>query len=171
MAHNIKSLADILMVEGKYGEAREKYEEALNLHLDDGDEVWAAADRRGIGESLLREGMPEEAEKLFAEALESERGMDYGRGIACDLKFLADVCTMMKDFDRADMCISESRELFRRMKDVRGELDVKRTEGHYRLRMGDKDTAVRILSVACAEAKERGYMLMARIIEKDMESI
>jgi len=30
---------------------------------------------------------------------------------------------------------------------------------------------VRILSAACAEAKERGYMLMARIIEKDMESI
>lgn len=171
MANNIKSLADILMVEGKYGEAREKYEEALNLHLDDGDEVWAAADRRGIGESFLREGRPEEAEKLFAEALELERGMDYGRGIAFDLKFLADVCTMMKDFDKADMCISESRELFRRMKDVRGELDVTRTEGLYRLRMGDKDTAVRILSAACAEAKERGYMLMARIIEKDMESI
>lgn len=171
MAHNIKSLADILMVEGKYGAAREKYEEALNLHLDDGDEAWAAADRRGIGESFLREGKPEEAEKLFAEALEAERGMDYGRGIAYDLKSLADVCSMVKDFDKADMCIRESRELFRNMKDMRGELDAKRTEGLYHLRLGDKERALQILSSASAEAKERGYMLMAGIIEKDIERI
>jgi tetratricopeptide (TPR) repeat protein len=171
MAHNIKSLADILMIEGNYGEAREKYEEALNLHLDDGDEVWAAADRRGIGESFLREGRPEEAEKIFAEALEAERGMDYGRGIAHDLKSLADACVMMKDFDRAGMLISESRELFRRMNDVRGELNVKRTDGLYHLRMGDQVTAVQILSAACAEAKERGYMLIAGIMEKDIENI
>lgn len=171
MAHNIKSLGDILMIEGRYREAREKYEEALSLHLDDGDEVWAAADRRGIGESFLREGKPEEAEKIFAEALEAERGMDYGRGIAYDLKSMADVCSMMKDFDRAGMLISESRELFHRMKDMRGELDLKRTEGLYRLRMGDRDAARQILSAACAEAKERGYMLIAGIIENDMENI
>jgi hypothetical protein len=62
------------------------------------------------------------------EALEAERCMDYSRGIAYDLKFLADVCSILKDFDRADMCIRESRELFRSMKDKRGELDAKRTE-------------------------------------------
>ncbi|MCX5846364.1 MAG: tetratricopeptide repeat protein [Deltaproteobacteria bacterium] len=171
MAHNIKGLADILMVSGKYGEAREKYEEALSMHLDDGDEIWAAADRRGIGESFLLEGKPEEAEKLFEESLESERGMDYGRGVAYDLKYMADVCSLRKDFDRAGMFISESRELFSIMKDVRGELELKRTEGLNNLRMGDRDTALRRLSAACAEAKDRGYMLIAGIIEKDMENI
>ena len=171
MAHNIKALADILMVNGKYGEAREKYEEALSMHLDDGDEIWAAADRRGIGESFLLEGKPEEAEKLFEESLESERGMDYGRGVAYDLKYMADVCSLRKDFDRAGMFISESRELFSRMKDMRGEFELKRTEGLNNLRMGDRDTALRILSAACAEAKDRGYMLIAGIIEKDMENI
>lgn len=171
MAHNVKSLADILVTEGKYGEAREKYEEALNLHLDDGDEIWAAADRRGIGESFLREGNVEEAGRIFAEALEAERGMDYGRGIAYDLKSSADACSMMNDFDRAGMLISESRDLFRRMKDMRGELELKRIEGLHHLRLGKRDAAVSILSAACAEAKERGYTLIATIFEKDIEAI
>ena len=97
--------------------------------------------------------------------------MDYGRGVAYDLKYMADVCSLRKDFDRAGMFIRESRELFSRMKDVRGELELKRTEGLNNLGMGDGDTALRILSEACAEAKDRGYMLIAGIIEKDMENI
>jgi tetratricopeptide (TPR) repeat protein len=171
MAHNIKSLADVLVMEGKYSEAREMYEEALSLHLDDGDEVWAAADRRGIGESFLREGNPEEAEKIFEETLEAERGMDYGRGVAYDLKLLADACCQKQDYDRAGVLNSESRELFSRMKDMRGELDLQRIEGLYHLYRGDRDAAKKAFSRACLEAKERGYLLIAGIIEKDMENI
>lgn len=171
MAHNIKSLADILMIEGKYPEAREKYEEALKLHLDDGDQIWAAADRRGIGESFLMEGNPEEAEKFFNEALESERGMDYSRGIAYDLKGMAGVWLKRKDFDRASKLIGESRELFSRLKDARGELELRRTEGMNAFRKGDRDAALQILSAACADAKDLGYMLIAGIIEKDKENL
>jgi tetratricopeptide (TPR) repeat protein len=171
MAHNIKSIADICVMEGMFREAREMYEEALNLHLDDGDEVWAAADRRGIGESFLREGNTGEAEKIFEETLESDRGMDYGRGVANDLKYLADVFSQKQDYDRANMLISESRKLFSRMKDMRGELDLQRIEGLYHLRRGNRDAAKQVFSRACTEAKEGGYLLIAGVIEKDMENI
>jgi len=171
MAHNIKSLADILVIEEKFIEAREMYEEALNLHLDDGDEVWAAADRRGIGESFLREGNPEEAEEIFEEVLEAERGMDYGRGVAYDLKLLADACSQRQDYGRAGGLISESREYFSRLKDMRGELDLQRIDGLYHQRTGDRNMANQMFSLAREEAKKRGYLLIAGIIEKDMENI
>ncbi len=170
MAHNIKSLADILVIEEKFIEAREMYEEALNLHLDDGDEVWAAAVRWGIGESFLREGNPEEAEEIFEEVLEAERGMDYGRGVAYDLKLLADACSQRQDYGRAGGLISESRDLSR-LKDMRGELDLQRIDGLYHQRTGDRNMANQMFSLAREEAKKRGYLLIAGIIEKDMENI
>ncbi|MDP9313911.1 MAG: tetratricopeptide repeat protein [Chloroflexota bacterium] len=119
-AKALHGLGVLLQEQGKYEQARARYEESLVLRRDQGDTRGVAAALNSLGVAALDQGDYAAAQRLYEESLALKRELGDKHGIANSLNNLGMVASAQGDHERAAALYEASLAFKRELGDKHG---------------------------------------------------
>lgn len=170
----LKSLGEVAIAQGNLEQAEKRFEEALDRGRKLKDEETVADSQFGLAMVLLEKGHPEDAADQLKEAWSFFEGKRM-RDREAEAEALRARTLLAQDRPtEAKSVVESARRLADSMEFPELHIEISLTEARVHERLGERDTAIRILQEVLARAQQVGFAsgaLEARLILGEIEAL